>query len=160
MVDKRPLSSPNTDVRDPDADQAPAAANIDTSSRTPRALSARESRTASPARTRTDILARDPSKRTTPLDPAVAQHRAAVERAKSDPTAPMPQVGVSSSELNTGHPGVRARANEHAKNMPVNSFPDGEMGVEEAQNADRIKDEQEEATKASRENREQVLSNL
>lgn len=63
-------------------------------------------------------------KRVTRMDPQELQRQATIERAKADPTAPKPQVGLSSSQLNTATPAMKDAATKEARALPSNTSPE------------------------------------
>ena len=89
-----------------------------TTATAPRAASAREAQT----------LAE--KKHVTRMDPQEVQRQEAIARSEADPSAPKPQVGLSSSQLNTATPAMKEAATKEAKALPTNTDP--KHGVSES----------------------------
>lgn len=83
------------------------------------------------------FLRSDPKKAVTRRDPIQLQREAAQARADADPNAPKPQVGLSSSQLNTAPPALKVQATKEARVLPSNTDPDGAPTEKKAETAQK-----------------------
>lgn len=92
-----------------------------------------------PARQTTQTAAQQEAekKHVTRMDPAAVQHQEAVDRSKEDPNAPKPQVGLSSSQLNTATPAMKNAATKEARDLPTNTSPDTAPTEKQADSAQK-----------------------